>query len=364
MALHAWYSREARDLPWRRTSDPYAIWVAETMLQQTQVATVIPYYARWLDRFPDLPTLAAADEGEVLRLWQGLGYYRRAQNLWRAARRVVDDHGATVPRVPASFRSLPGVGPYTVAAVLSIAFDVPLAAVDGNVKRVLSRFAALEAPITSPLATREIERLAQGLMRGRPGRHNQAMMELGATLCQPRAPRCSSCPLGSSCLALKTGVPAAYPRRVKRRPVPHEHLAVALVRSRGRILLYRRPYGGLLAGLWDLPSWALDSLGAEPVLSLSARLGERFGVVVQPEAATRLAEIKHAYTHLKVTLHPFELISSEEPLSADRAADGVGCRWVSPSELARHALPKAALKVLEAAARFAQEGSAQPPALV
>jgi A/G-specific adenine glycosylase len=238
--LLAWYRRNRRDLPWRRTTDPYAIWVSEIMLQQTRVAAAIPYYERFLARFPDVHALARARTDDVLALWSGLGYYRRARHL-HAAARIVAEKG--FPRTEAQWRELPGIGPYAAAAISSIAFGERAAAVDGNVVRVLSRFHA---------TTGSVRDLARAwLSRTSPGDHNQAIMELGATVCTPRAPSCPRCPLSSSCGGTRD--PLRYPAPRARPRITEERLAVALVLRDGKVQLFRRKPDGLLAGMWELP---------------------------------------------------------------------------------------------------------------
>ncbi|WP_460040087.1 A/G-specific adenine glycosylase [Thermaerobacter litoralis] len=250
-----WYDGHRRDLPWRRTRDPYAILVSEIMLQQTRVDTALPYYLRFLQRFPTAFHLAAAPEEEVLRLWQGLGYYRRARQLQAAARVLVDRHGGRVPPDEAAIRALPGVGDYTAGAVLSIAFDLPVPAVDGNAQRVLSRLFALDEPADAAAGRRKLQQLARQLVQGpRPGALNQAVMELGSTVCTPRKPRCEECPVADLCRAWAAGRPEAWPV-MRRRPAPlvEEQVVMVLCRWDGRVALVRRPEGELLGGLWALP---------------------------------------------------------------------------------------------------------------
>jgi len=238
--LLAWYRRNRRDLPWRRTKDPYAIWVSEIMLQQTRVVAAIPYYERFLARFPDVSALARARIDDVLTLWSGLGYYGRARRLHEAARRVAREG---FPRTEAQWLELPGVGPYAAAAISSIAYGERAAAVDGNVIRVLSRFHATNGPVRD---------LARGWLSGAsPGDHNQALMELGATVCTPRAPSCPRCPLTSSCRGRHD--PSRYPARRTRPKITEERLHVALILRDGKVQLRRRPAKGLLAGMWELP---------------------------------------------------------------------------------------------------------------
>ena len=238
--LLAWYRKNRRDLPWRRTKDPYAIWVSEIMLQQTRVVAAIPYYERFLARFPDVHALARARIDDVLALWSGLGYYRRARHLHEAARRVSQ---TGFPRTEAQWRELPGIGPYAAAAISSIAFNEPAAAVDGNVVRVLSRFHATHGPVRG---------LADAWLPPRsPGDFNQALMELGATVCTPRAPDCPRCPLSSACKGRHD--PSRYPAPRARKSLTEERLSVALIVRDGKVQLRRRPANGLLAGMWELP---------------------------------------------------------------------------------------------------------------
>lgn len=277
------------------------------MLQQTRAETVIPYYRRWLRRFPSWDALARASSDEVVREWQGLGYYARARNLHRAARIVRDDFGGCLPADTHALKTLPGVGDYTAAAVASIVHGSPAAAVDGNVRRVLSRLLNVADPVPSQLR-REASRL---LDPERPGDFNEAMMELGATVCLPRKPRCDACPVAGFCAARAAGVASLRPSR-PRRPRVRE-LAVAsavLVDSRGRTLLVRRPDKGLLAGMWEFPGAELPGTAgprppAELIASLAARRLEELGVPAASTAqAQPLAPVKHAFTHLRATYHP------------------------------------------------------------
>jgi A/G-specific adenine glycosylase len=341
--LHRWYATARRDLPWRRTRDPYAIWISEAMLQQTQVATVIPYFERWLRALPDAATLAAADEAEVLRLWEGLGYYTRARNLRRAARVVVERHGGRLPEDPAALAALPGVGPYTAAAVLSIAFDVDLPVVDGNVRRVLSRLVALtHDPRRAPYAG-SLGALAAALLRaGHAATHNQAMMELGALVCTPRAPRCPGCPLRGACRARADGQPERFPVRPPRRAVPHYEVAIGVVMRRNELFIARRPYDGLLGGLWEFPGGRIE-VGESVEQTLRRELREELGMSVRIERS--LPSIEHAYSHFTVTLHPRVCRFLR---LAPRAAEGRACLWITPDELPRYPMPRATRKVIAA----------------
>jgi A/G-specific adenine glycosylase len=251
--LLRWYGESRRDLPWRATRDPYRIWLSEIMLQQTRVETVLPYYAAFLKRFPDTTALAAAPEAEVLALWSGLGYYSRARNLQRAAKQIAGT--GAFPAGHQQLRALPGVGDYTAAAVASMAFDLPFAAVDGNVLRVLARVFDDAGDIASPLVRRRFQRQAQELLDPRhPGDFNQAMMELGATVCLPRNPRCAACPVRTQCGAYAAGRTAELPVKLQRHQAKSESLSVAVVSRGGLVLLRRRPDSAVrMAGFWELP---------------------------------------------------------------------------------------------------------------
>ncbi|MBI4868366.1 MAG: A/G-specific adenine glycosylase [Candidatus Wallbacteria bacterium] len=336
-ALLAWYDAERRDLPWRRTRDPYAIWLSEVMLQQTQVATVIPYWHAFLERFPTVSALAAASDDDVLARWSGLGYYSRARNMLRAARAMVERHDA---RLPASFEALaalPGVGPYTAAAVASIAFGLPHAVLDGNVARVICRLEALtgddRTPANRAILAREAERL---LAPGRPSDFNQAMMELGALVCTPRSPGCSGCPVATHCQAFHAGDAERYPERASRPKSVAVDWTAVLVELGGRLLLVRSASPGLFTGMWELP-W-LD----RPPQELASGLSLKYGLqVTHPEPFGR---VRHTVTYRRITLHC--LSARLEPTAVREA--GADRRWATPGELGEIGLSSIAAKVLAA----------------
>jgi len=294
--LFPWFRFNRRSLPWRETSDPYRIWLSEMMLQQTQVATVIPYYQRFLARFPTVFALAAADLDEVLLLWSGLGYYARARNVHGAARMIVERFGGRFPRTVDELRQLPGVGPYSAAAVASIAFDVPAPLVDGNVARVLARLFNVRADLSTAPGRGVIWRLAERLLpRRHCGEFNQALMELGATVCLPgAAARCGQCPLRRVCAALAADRVAELPRkRQPRAPIRETH-AVAAIENNGRWLMIQRPRRGLWGGLWELPSALLDGDSSARLARRIARrlIGARVTVTTRP-----FCRITHRLTH-------------------------------------------------------------------
>jgi A/G-specific adenine glycosylase len=305
--LLAWFDRHRRDLPWRRTSDPYRIWLSEVMLQQTRVETALPFYNRFLERFPRVDDLARAELPEVLALWSGLGYYRRARQLHAAARAVAA--AGAFPATVEGLLALPGIGPYTASAVASIAFGVVTPVMDGNVERVLSRcLASAEDPRSRAGRERLLAAAAELLDPRRPGDSNQALMELGATLCSPRHPKCLLCPLQAGCRAAAEGDPERYPLpKAKREPERHR-LLVAVVEKGGEVLLFRRPEDSrLLAGTWELPwaSLARDDVAAavEPGALLAGRYGGRWTL------GPRAAGVRHGITYrdLEVDVHRAEL---------------------------------------------------------
>ena len=322
-AVLQWYRRNARALPWRRTRDPYRVWVSEVMLQQTQVATAQPYYERFVARFPTVRALARAPIDRVLAAWSGLGYYRRARHLHEAAGIVVREHAGAVPSEPRAFGGLPGVGRYTVGAVLSIGFGVPLPVLDGNVARVLARIAAKPWSVRRPADAKVLWEMAGALLDPRsPGDWNQALMELGATVCTPRAPRCNACPARRSCRAHAAGREEDYPPVPPRRASVRLARAVVRVERAGRVLMVRRS-GPLLDGLWEPPGVDLDrGEPAEPSLARAlASLGLRGTLVATP------MRIRHTITHRAIEAQVWRL-EPRRPLP--RA--GARFRWVAPGE--------------------------------
>ena len=327
--LLAWFACHARDLPWRRERTPYRVWVAEVMLQQTRVEVVIPYYERFLTRFPIVRVLADAPLEEVLKAWEGLGYYARARNLRAAARRVVTTHGGQLPSTSEGLRDLPGVGRYIAGAIASIAFARDVAAVDGNARRVLCRVFAVLGDVTRSGVQRELEGLAASLLpSGRAGEFNEALMELGATICTPRAPHCEHCPLCTLCQAHAGGYPEALPVRRPRPRVPHYDVAAAVtVRDDGRMLVAQRKLDDLLGGLWEFPGGKCED---DETLTecLVREMREELGVEV--EVGEPVVAVRHAYSHFRITLHAFRCrLVSGEPCCLGCAA----FRWVRPAEL-------------------------------
>jgi len=337
-ALLAWYARERRDLPWRRTRDPYAVWISEAMLQQTRVETVVPYYERFLARLPDVAALARADEDEVLGLWSGLGYYSRARALRAAACAIVARHGGELPRTQAEWLALPGVGPYTAGAVLSIAFSVSAALVDGNVQRVFARLFALQERLGSRALTEQSWALARALVPAPgeehdPGQWNQALMELGARVCTPRAPACAVCPVRAHCKAQALGRAAELPLPKERRAPLAVELELAGVQRAGHWLLVRRPARGRMAGLLELPTRE-RSVGDETRLWPALFPAE---LALEDEVLARLA---HTITHhrIRATLRRAVLVGPPPEASL----------WVTPAQCATLSLTGLTRKALAA----------------
>jgi A/G-specific adenine glycosylase len=335
--LLAWYDGAKRDLPWRRTLDPYRIWVSEVMCQQTRVETVLPYYERWMAAFPTLNDLAAADRQEVLRLWEGLGYYTRARNLHDAAKEVLARHHGRVPSDPETFRALKGVGPYTAAAVMSIAFGHPMAVLDGNVMRVVTRHRGIADDIRRPKTRDSLHAVAQDwLDPRRPGDFNQAMMELGARVCTPRNPSCGSCPLSADCVAFQSGTPDAFPVKSPAAKVPHHRIVVAILAdSSGRVLITKRPETAMLGGLWEFPGGKVEP-GETDEAALAREIREELGVGIG--GMRPYHTLRHAYSHFKITLAAYiGTIMNGEP----RPLSAADVRWVPKTDLPRYPFPKA-----------------------
>jgi A/G-specific adenine glycosylase len=337
-ALLAWFRRNARSLPWRKSGDPYAVWVSEVMLQQTQVATVIPYYQRFLEAFPTVADLARAPLERVLELWSGLGYYRRARHLHQAAKELVHRFAGVFPQEYAKIRSLPGIGDYTARAVLSIAFDLPYTLLDGNVARVLSRLAALEGNLHQAGFRRAVEaELERLLSRRRPGNFNQALMELGQTICLPRAPQCAACPVRGWCLGYKTGNPEVFPQPRPRRAAECHYLAAAILRRGPQVAMVRGLDDGLLDDLWNFPS-AFGRSRAEALESLRDKLaGFGFAAITRQDC---IAELHHGITYRSIRVHAYAAELS-------KVSRKKGLRWFPISSLGQAAISQLARKIAQ-----------------
>jgi A/G-specific adenine glycosylase len=332
-----WYSRHARSLPWRDHPDPYAVWVSEIMLQQTQVAAVIPYFERWMARFPTLESLAESPQEHILQIWEGLGYYSRARNLHRAAQVVVHEHNGQIPAERKLLEKLPGIGRYTAAAIASMAFGRDEAALDGNIRRVLARLFDLRLPARSLEGERQLWALAEAhLPPGRAGDYNQALMDLGATICTPRQPDCEVCPLSDLCQARTLGVQAERPVPVPRRTQPHYTVAAAIIQRDDKVLIAQRPANGLLGGMWEFPGGKLEP-GEDLVTALRREIREELDASVTGEC--HFGEYRHAYTHFKVTLHAFRCRLASES-NEPRPVEADGLAWELPAALAEYPMGK------------------------
>jgi A/G-specific adenine glycosylase len=339
--LLQWFDNELRDLPWRKTNDPYAIWISEIMLQQTQVKTVLPYFNRFVEKFPDVFTLAGADLHQVLKLWEGLGYYARARNLHKAANMIVEKYQGRFPTSIEQIKALPGIGPYTAAAISSISFGSALAVVDGNVERVLARLFTM--PTKSPADQKKTKALAEQLLaRKRPGDYNQAIMELGALVCKPRNPLCDTCPVAEFCLAFKYQKQDSYPVKRPKKHRPHHLIAVGVVWHQGKILIARRPESAMLGGLWEFPGGKVkDNESLEQ--TVQREIWEEMGIRVQVGA--KITCIEHGYTHFSITLCAFHC----EYLSGTvKALASSEWRWISPDAIENYAFPRANHKIFKA----------------
>lgn len=351
--LLGWYKKNKREMPWRNTSDPYRIWISEIMLQQTRVDTVIPYYERFINTFPTVQELADARQQQVLKLWEGLGYYSRARNMHAAAKEVSDQMGGRFPDTYDDLLKLKGIGPYTAAAISSIAFREKKAVVDGNVLRVFSRFYGVKDDIRRGAVKNEIQKLADSVIpEGHPGDFNQAVMELGATLCSPRNPSCGRCPLSTECYAYNSVQTDAIPYKSSSKKIPHHQIGVGMITDGdGNLLIALRPDNVMLGGLWEFPGGKQKA--DESIKETIAReLKEELDVEVAVNE--KFMELKHAYSHFKITLHAF-WCTIERGIPKPKSSNGL--KWVSLSEIQQYPFPKANKLLVE---KLQRTGQAMP----
>jgi A/G-specific adenine glycosylase len=349
--LLAWYAEQGRDLPWRHSRDPYAIWISEIMLQQTQVKTVIPYYERWLAVFPRVQDLAVAEQQTVLKYWEGLGYYARARNLHKAAQQVVAEYNGVFPQNLEGAIALQGIGRTTAGGILSAAFNLPTPILDGNVKRVLARILAF--PAVPNRALDALWKISEQLLDPeRPRDFNQAIMDLGATLCTRHNPACLLCPWQSHCAAYNQDAVSDFPMSESRKPLPHKQIGVAVITDeQGHILIDRRKQEGLLGGLWEFPGGKIEP-GESVEDCVRREIKEELGIDIA--VGDRLITIEHAYTHFKVTLNVFNckhLSGDPQPLECDEV------KWVTLGEIDQYPFPKANSQIIEA---LKQQASSTP----
>ena len=333
--LLAWYRENGRSLPWRGVADPYRVWISEVMLQQTQVDTVIPYYTRWMQRFPDLATLAAAEEQEVLQVWEGLGYYSRARNILRCAKVLVQDYAGKLPRDVDQLKALPGIGAYIAGAIASIAFGIKAPALDGNLKRVLARLAEIRQPVNEEKNAGMLRDMLTGILPDKnPGDFNQAFMDLGAAVCLPRNPLCAACPLTAECAAFQKSCQNELPVKNKKAKIPHYQVVAAVIVKGNKVLIDKRSSGGLLGGLWEFPGGKVEA-GETLTEALQREITEELGVKI--EVGEPLGSYNHAYTHFKVTVYTLEariLDCDPRPLESEQV------EWVDISRLGDYPMGK------------------------
>ncbi|NND71370.1 MAG: A/G-specific adenine glycosylase [Rhodothermales bacterium] len=360
--LIEWFQHNQRDLPWRGTDrDPYAVWLSEIMLQQTRVDQMLPFYRRFLNAYPTICSLASASLDDVLLLWEGLGYYSRCRNLHKAAQIVCENHAGVLPGSATELETLPGIGPYTAAAIASTVYGEVRPAIDGNVKRVLSRVFTIEESIDSTDGLQKVAEAAARLIDiTYPGEFNESMMELGATICLPREPLCPDCPVNTVCTAFRTGTQMDFPRRSARKKVPTYEIAVAIVFDvSNRIFIQRRPENGMLGGLWEFPGGkrkAGEPLEKTCLRELSEETG--FSATITGELDT----VRHAYSHLKVKISPFvcRLDEQSPPARISISEDGTGTpgdfRWIEIDEIRDFAFPRANRKIFTLLEHYLESG--------
>jgi len=342
--LLSWYRRNQRSLPWRKTSDPYRIWISEIMLQQTQVDTVIPYYHRFLKAFPSVSSLARASLQDVLKVWENLGYYSRARNLHIAAKVIMIKFGGKIPDNLDEIKTLPGIGEYTAGAILSIAYGQALPALDGNIRRILSRLFAICKTVDDAKEQKQLQNIAASLIPLKyPGDFNQALMDLGASICRAKNPNCSRCPVADCCRACLQNLQNILPVTKKAAKIPHRQATAAVIRnSKGKLLVVQRPNSGLLASLWKLPGGFIqDSENAGNSLKRSVK--KELGIFIRQ--GKHLASVNHSYSHFRITLHAYECLllkGTPKPLACQN------CRWTSHADLKKFPLSKVDRLILKA----------------
>lgn len=340
--LLKWFKKHQRYMPWRGIDDPYKIWVSEVMLQQTQVKKVVPYYERFIAKFPDVQHLAEAPIQDVLKVWEGLGYYARARNLHKAALIIVKEHNGEIPNDYATFRKLPGVGDYSAAAVQSIVYNNPFATVDGNIKRVLARLFLIDTPINDSTAAKLFQHKADELLdQENPGLFNQAMMELGATVCRPQSPTCLVCPVNLYCGSYQTARQDEFPKRKKNEKVPEHHMAAGVIYKGEKVLIVQRPLDGLLGGLWEFPTGQI----AEDEAAERACVRHITDTVnLSVRNINYLTRVRHAFTHFKIVVDVFKCDYQTGEVVLNGPIDA---KWVNLSDLKDYPLPRATHKSLD-----------------
>ena len=331
-----WFLKNRRALPWRKNYDPYQVWISEIMLQQTQVKTMLPYFKRWMEVLPMIADVAGAEENKILKLWEGLGYYSRARNIQKAARKIMNEYNGQFPERYEEILALSGVGKYTACAIASIAFNRDLPVVDGNVARVLSRFFFYTKNVRLPEAEKQMwQWVSEVLPKGRARDFNQALMEFGALQCTPSVMDCGSCPLQSRCRAYKKGMVEKLPDRGSGKKLQNIKVAIAVIRKNGKVFIQKRPEKGLMAGLWEFPGGKVEK-GESSLKALCRELKEETGLTVRN--VKKIKTIRHAYTSFKVNLDCFEADYDAGRVSLKAASEG---RWVEIADLKKYPFPAA-----------------------
>ncbi|MDH5596633.1 MAG: A/G-specific adenine glycosylase [Candidatus Peregrinibacteria bacterium] len=339
--LLKWFEKNQRPLPWRDKYEPYQVWISEIMLQQTQVKTVLPYFERWMATLPTIKSVAEAKEDQILKLWEGLGYYSRARNIQKAARQIVEEYDGVFPSDYDAILALPGVGKYTAGAIASIAFNQDRPLVDGNVIRVLSRLFLYTKNTRFPEAEKKMWKWAEEILpKGEARLFNQAMMEFGALQCTPASPDCSACPLASVCEARKENMIHLIPDRGPARRVENIKVAIAVIKKEGKVFIQKRPEKGLMGGLWEFPGGKVEK-GEGFKAALQRELAEEVGMKVRN--IKKIRNIKHAYTSFKVDLHCYEADYESGEVKLGSATDGL---WVDPEELTNYPFPAANVRLI------------------
>ena len=346
--LH-WFTQHRADLPWRREPTAYHVWLSEIMLQQTQIETVIPYYMRFLKKYPSIQDLADAPIDDVLKVWEGLGYYSRARNLHKTAQIVVHDYDGEFPETVDGLLKLPGIGRYTAGAIASIVFGVSAPVLDGNVIRVFTRLLDMNEDVTQTATKNKLWEIAENWVpENDAGDYNQALMELGQSICRPRNPNCGECPIQSHCQAFANGTQAERPVKKKKAPTPHYDVTAGLIRnSEGQLLIAQRPMDGLLGGLWEFPGGKVED-GESLEACLARELREELAIEVDVQEL--FVVVNHGFTHFKITLHAFDCtyLGAIPPHSEPQAIEAQDWAWVREDELAQYSFGKADRQVIEA----------------
>ena len=334
-----WYDNNKTEMPWRDEADPYKVWLSEIMLQQTQVTTVIDYYYRWINRFPTISDVANASVDEILKYWEGLGYYSRARNFYASCKEI-DKKGGSVPKGMEEFQNLKGVGPYIAAAVQSISFNEPVSVVDGNVNRVASRFNAYKTPADKN--KKAIKMFMDSILDiDRPGDFNQAVMDLGRYICKPRNPLCSECPIHSSCIANQKSEQELYPIKVKSKPIPHYDVAVGIISNGSKLLITKRKEDGLLGGLWEFPGGKMKS-NESPKQAIKREIKEELSIQIKTKDI--IAQVEHKYSHFSVSINAIHCMYNGGDVELNGPTE---YKWINPTNLSKYAFPKASIKLFK-----------------